>query len=119
MLGTVTNNTNAMKSTATVLFGSSDQTTQHAEGALRESNEASANVATVAVSAEQLSNSIAEINQQLSRTTEIVGNAVTDAKATNDEYAGLAQAAQKIGDVVKLIQIRRRTNEPSRPQRDH
>jgi NO-binding membrane sensor protein with MHYT domain/methyl-accepting chemotaxis protein len=103
LLGTVTNNTNAMKSTATTLFGSSDQTSQRAEGALRESNDASANVAMVAVSAEQLSNSIAEINQQLSRTTEIVGNAVSDAKATNDEYAGLAQAAQKIGDVVKLI----------------
>jgi methyl-accepting chemotaxis protein len=103
LLGTVSSNTNAMKSTATTLFGSSDQTTQCAEGALRESNEASANVAMVAVSAEELSNSIAEINRQLSRTTEIVGNAVTDAEATNDEYAGLAQAAQKIGDVVKLI----------------
>ena len=27
-----------------------------------------------------------------------------ESEATNDEYAGLAQAAQKIGDVVKLIQ---------------
>ena len=104
LLGTVSNNTNAMKSTATTLLGSSDQTTQHAEEALRESNEASANVAMVAVSAEQLSGSITEINQQLSQTTEIVGNAVTEAKVTNDKYAGLEQAAQKIGDVVKLIQ---------------
>jgi NO-binding membrane sensor protein with MHYT domain/methyl-accepting chemotaxis protein len=103
LLGTVTNSSNAMKTTATTLFASSEQTSQRAEGALKESNEASTNVAMVAVSAEQLSASIAEINQQLSRTTEIVGNAVTDAKATNDEYAGLAQAAQKIGDVVKLI----------------
>ena len=104
LLGTVSNSTNAMKSTATALLGSSDQTTQRAEEALRESNEASANVAMVASSAEQLSASIAEINQQLSQTTEIVGNAVTESEATNDEYAGLARAAQKIGDVVKLIQ---------------
>jgi methyl-accepting chemotaxis protein len=60
-------------------------------------------VATVAASAEELSSSIAEINKQLSQTTQIVGNAVTEVEATSDEYAGLAQAAQKIGDVIKLI----------------
>ena len=40
----------------------------------------------------------------MSQATEIVGNAVTESEATNDAYAGLAKAAQKIGDVVKLIQ---------------
>ncbi len=104
LLGTVSNGTSAMKSTATALLSSSDQTTQRADEALRELNEASANVAMVAASAEQLSASIAEINQQLSQTTNIVGNAVTESEATNEEYAGLAQAAQKIGDVIKLIQ---------------
>jgi len=103
MLGIVSNNANAMKSTANALFGSSDETTRHAEGALRESNEASANVSIVAGSAEELSDSIAEINLQLAQTKALVGNAVTKAKATNGEYAGLARAAQKIGDVVKLI----------------
>jgi PAS domain-containing protein/uncharacterized protein YoxC len=103
LLGTVSNNTSAMKSTATALFGSSGKTTQRAQEALRESNEASTNVATVAASAEELSSSIAEINKQLSQTTQIVGNAVTEVEATSDEYAGLAQAAQKIGDVIKLI----------------
>jgi NO-binding membrane sensor protein with MHYT domain/methyl-accepting chemotaxis protein len=103
LLGAVGTNTNAMKSIATTLFGASDKTTQRAQVALHESNEASANVTTVAASAEQMSASIAEINEQLSRTMEIVGNAVTEAEATNAEYAGLAQAAQKIGEVVKLI----------------
>jgi methyl-accepting chemotaxis protein len=104
VLGTVNDNTNSMKQTATALFGSSDHTMQRAREALRESNEASANVATVAVSAEELSHSIASINQQLARTTEIVSNAVNKVEATNQEYAGLARAAQTIGDVVKLIQ---------------
>jgi methyl-accepting chemotaxis protein len=103
MLGMVGNSTNAMKSVAGTLIGSSQETTQHADGALRESNEASANVSSVASSAEQLSASIAEINQQLARTTTLVADAVTEAKTTNAEYAGLAQAAEKIGDVVKLI----------------
>src|SRR4029077_13743938 len=62
VLGIVSNNANMMKSTATALFGSSDQTTQRAQEALRESNEASTNVGKVAGSAEELSDSIAEIN---------------------------------------------------------
>ena len=73
------------------------------KGRLRESNDAADNVTLVAGSAEELSASIAEINQQLAQTTELVGNAVSNAKATNGQYAGLQQAAQKIGDVVALI----------------
>jgi methyl-accepting chemotaxis protein len=103
MLGIVSTSTNAMKSTASALIASSHETTEHAEGALRESNEASANVSLVAGSAEQLSASIAEINLQLAQTTGLVAGAVSKAKASNGEYEGLAQAAEKIGDVVKLI----------------
>jgi PAS domain-containing protein len=103
VLGTVAGNTNTMKSTAAILFGASDQTKQRAEEALHGSNEASGNVAMVASSAEQLSGSIEEISQHLSQTLEIVGNAVAEAEATNEKYAGLVQAADKIGDVVKLI----------------
>jgi hypothetical protein len=54
VLGTVSNSTDAMKSTATALIGSSHETTQHADGALRESNDAAANVILVAGSAEEL-----------------------------------------------------------------
>ncbi len=103
MLGIVSTSTDAMKSTAGALIVSSHETTQHAEGALRESNDASANVSLVAGSAEQLSASIAEINLQLAQTTEQVTNAVAKAQASNGEYAALTQAAEKIGDVVKLI----------------
>src|SRR3984957_10075618 len=103
MLGAVSSSTNAMKSTAGALIASSQETTQHAQGALHESNQASMNVSLVAGSAEQLSASIAEINMQLAQTTGLVVNAVAKAEASNGEYAGLAQAAEKIGDVVKLI----------------
>jgi len=103
MLGMVGNSTNAMKLTAGALIVSSHEATQHAEVALRESNEASDNVSIVAGSAEELSASIAEINSQLAQTTALVASAVDKAKASNGEYAGLARAAEKIGDVVKLI----------------
>ena len=46
---------------------------------------------------------IAEISRQLDRTTEVVRASVNEAETTNDQIAGLAEAAQKIGDVVKLI----------------
>lgn len=111
MLGAVSNNANMMKSTATAMLSSSEQTTQHAEAALRESNQASANVTRVADSTEELLTSIAEINRQLDQTKTIMSNAVAKAEATNDQYVGLAQAAQKIGDVIKLIQtIAEQTN---------
>ncbi len=103
MLGIVSSSTKAMKSTAGALILSSQETTQHAEGALRELNEASVNVSLVAGSAEQLSASIAAINEQLAQTTDLVASAVAKAKASSGEYSGLEQAAAQIGDVVKLI----------------
>jgi methyl-accepting chemotaxis protein len=103
MLGMVSSSTDAMKSTAAALIVSSNDATQHADVALRESNDASDNVSIVAGSAEELSASIAEINAQLGQTTALVASAVEKAEASNGEYAGLTQAAEKIGDVVKLI----------------
>jgi methyl-accepting chemotaxis protein len=111
VLKTVGDSAAAMKATATALSGSSDQTSHRAEGAVSASNEASTNVTTAATAAEELLHSIAEISRQLGHTTEVVGLAATEAKSTNDHVAGLAKAAQKIGDVVKLIQaIAEQTN---------
>jgi methyl-accepting chemotaxis protein len=111
VLKTVGDSTTAMKWTATALFGSSDKTSHQAEGAAAASNEASTNVTTAATAAEELLRSIAEISRQLGHTTEVVGMAAGEAKSTNEQVAGLAKAAQKIGDVVKLIQaIAEQTN---------
>ena len=68
------------------------------------SNEASVNVETAAAAATELSVSIKEISRQLTQANEVVRSAAADANATNDDIAALAQVAQKIGDVVKLIQ---------------
>src|SRR5262245_7321950 len=104
VLKTVSDSAGTMRSTATALSGSSDQTSHRAEGAVRTSNDASSNVEAAAAAAEELLSSITEIARQLEQTTELVRVAVTEAQTTNAEIAGLAQAAQKIGDVVKLIQ---------------
>src|SRR6202163_2436003 len=59
---------------------------------------------TEAGAATELSVSIKEISRQLLQANDVVRSAVADAGATNDDIAGLARVAQKIGDVVKLIQ---------------
>src|SRR3546814_17900519 len=51
----------------------------------------------------ELSPSIAEISRQVSQSAEIAGKAVIDAERTNVQVQGLADAAQKIGEVVSLI----------------
>jgi methyl-accepting chemotaxis protein len=102
-LRTVTEGAMAMRSTATTLFANSGQTSKSAEGAVSASNEASANVETAAIAADELTGSIGEIGRQLNLTTDIVRAAVGEARGTNEQIAALAQAAQKIGDVIKLI----------------
>lgn len=93
-----------MKAAAKSLLATSDHTLQRTEGAVHGSNEASANVETVAAAAEELSASIKEISRQLVQANEIVRSAAADATVTNDDIAALARVAQRIGDVVKLIQ---------------
>lgn len=99
----VTEGAGAMRSTASTLLSSSAHTSQSAETAVSASNEASANVETAAIAADQLSGSISDIGRQLDSTTGVVRTAVNEAADTNREIGALAQAAQKIGDVVKLI----------------
>jgi len=103
LLSSVSDTAAAMRSTAGALFGSSERTSQCAQSAVQAFHEASANVETAAVAADELSQSIAEISRQLGHTNEIVAFATVEARATDDEIAGLASGAQQIGDVVKLI----------------
>ena len=99
----VTEGAGVMRSTAATLLANSAQTSRSAESAVSASNDASGNVETAAIAADQLSGSIGEIGRQLGATTDVVRKAVNEAEGTNQEIGALAQAAQKIGDVIKLI----------------
>jgi methyl-accepting chemotaxis protein len=57
----------------------------------------------VAAGAEELAASVGEISRQAADALAISQQAVTQANETGTIVAGLATAAQKIGDVVKLI----------------
>jgi methyl-accepting chemotaxis protein len=103
LLKTVGGSADAMKATASTLSDSSSATSQHAESAVQASSEASSSVKTAAIAADELVTSISEIGVQLQLTNSVVQLAVSEAKATDGEIEALATAAQKIGDVVKLI----------------
>jgi methyl-accepting chemotaxis protein len=104
VLQTVSDCTKALKSTATDLFGSSEQTSRRAKGIVQASQGASTSVENAAVATRQMSDSATQIGQQIGQTTKVVHSAVSQVRATNDEFVGLSNAAQKIGDVIKLIQ---------------
>jgi methyl-accepting chemotaxis protein len=68
------------------------------------SNASSDGIDTAARAADEMSKSIMEIDRQLVQATHVVDDAVVEAEQTNNDIVVLAEAAQKIGDVVKLIQ---------------
>jgi len=94
----------AMKSAAGSLLTTSDHALQCAEGAVRGSTKASGNVEDAAAAAEELSVSAKEISRRLAQANEVVCAATAAGTATNGNIAALASVAQRIGDVVKLIQ---------------
>ena len=99
----VTDSVTTMKSTATALSATSNETTAHTAGAVQTSDRAFGSVEVASTAADEMSKSIAEINHQLARATEVVRAATAETHSTNREIAALAQAAQKIDDVIKLI----------------
>jgi len=92
-----------MQATAGTLSATSHDTANRTAGAVITSGAAFDAVAVASTAVEELAKSIAEINRQLARATEVVRAATGEAQATNRDIAGLAQAAQKIDEVIKLI----------------
>jgi PAS domain-containing protein len=104
LLQSVVKSASVMRSTAASLFNASDRTSHRAGSAVQTSNDASTNVKTAAIAADELATSINEIGHRLTQTNEVVRIAVGETRATNQDIAALALGAQKIGDVTKLIQ---------------
>src|SRR3954471_6388081 len=67
------------------------------------SEEASTNVQSVASATEELSSSVNEISRQVQESARMAGEAVGQARTTNDRVSELSKAAARIGDVVELI----------------
>ncbi len=85
------------------LSATADQTNRQAVAVAAAAEEASSNVETVAAATEELSSSVSEISRQVSESSRIASVAVEEANKTNLTVASLTEAAQKIGEVVGLI----------------
>ena len=99
-----------VSSAATELEGSANSLTQSAETTqqlanvvAQASSDASANVQSVATATEQMSSSVTEISRQVQESSRIADAAVKQAETTDARINTLAEAAGRIGDVVKLI----------------
>ncbi|MCW2243336.1 HAMP domain-containing methyl-accepting chemotaxis protein [Azospirillum canadense] len=92
-----------MSATASTMSAAADQARRQATAVAAAAEQASVNVQTVAAAAGQLRESIGEIGRQIARSTETTQGAVVKAQHTNAMVGSLAEAAQRIGDVVALI----------------
>jgi len=92
-----------MEASAQSMSATAEEATKQAGAVAAASEEGAANVQTVASAAEELSSSIAEIARQVSHSSQIAGNAVSEAGKANEMVQGLLGASQKIGEVIALI----------------
>jgi len=93
-----------LQTQAQTISALADDTSGKSSAVASATDQATANVQTVASAAEELSGSIAEISRQVSDASRIAGEAVAEAKETDQTIHGLAAAVQEIGNVTKLIQ---------------
>jgi methyl-accepting chemotaxis protein len=92
-----------LRSQAESMSATAEETGRQSTAVASASNEASTSVQTVAAAAEELSASVDEIARQITQSNDVAAKAVREAEATNGQVSALATAAQKIGDVVRLI----------------
>ncbi|MEP0070446.1 methyl-accepting chemotaxis protein [Pyruvatibacter sp.] len=85
------------------LTTAAESATQKSTAVADASTEASSNVQTVAAASEEMSSSIQEIARQVSDSTRSTGEAKDEVEQTDAVVRDLAEAAQKIGEVVTLI----------------
>ena len=107
----VSTQANRMQESAAQLTATAEETSRQATAVAAASEEASTNVQTVAAATEELSSSISEISRQVTESARMSGKAVDDVGRTSQTVEALANAAQKIGNVVQLIsEIASQTN---------
>ncbi len=94
---------NQMRTTSDGMSKVSTQTNASVQVAAKASGEASVNVQSVASAAEQLSASINDISRQAAHAAGIASRAVNQARSTDGTVQGLAKTANRIGEVIGLI----------------
>ena len=93
----------ALETTAQGLTATADETSSQSLTVSKSAEDAAHNVQTIAAATEELSASVSEISRQVIDAANISSKAVQDAKKTDGTVQGLAEAAERIGKVVLLI----------------
>ncbi|MDQ2082179.1 methyl-accepting chemotaxis protein [Xanthobacteraceae bacterium Astr-EGSB] len=103
IVDTVSSASTELEAAATTLTKTADTTQQLAGMVAAASEQASSNVHSVAASTDEMSSSVSEISRQVQESSRIAHAAVEQAQKTDARINALSQAANRIGDVVKLI----------------
>ena len=104
VVNSVASQATEMQSAAQAMTQTAEMATKQATAVAASVEQASANVQTVATAAEELSASVLEIGRQVEQSSKIANQAVGEADKTNATVEGLNRTAQRIGEVVQLIE---------------
>jgi methyl-accepting chemotaxis protein len=100
---TVSSASTQLESSAGTLTATAERAQELTTIVAAASEEASTNVQSVASATEELTSSVNEISRQVQESARMAGEAVGQARKTNDRIDELSKAAARIGDVVELI----------------
>ena len=103
VVSSVASSATELESTARSMAETSEETTLQATTVASASEQATQNVQTVASATEELAASIREISQQVTQASAMIKASVDQANQSNEQIRGLTAAADKIGDVVRII----------------
>jgi methyl-accepting chemotaxis protein len=92
-----------LRATAQAMSATAEETTRQSTMVAASSEQATHNVQTVASATEELTASINEISQQVAQASVMIDKGVREATLSKDQVTGLTTAAEKIGNVVKII----------------
>jgi methyl-accepting chemotaxis protein len=100
---TVSSASTELEASASTLTSTAERAQQLTTMVAAASEEASTNVQSVASATEEMTSSVNEISRQVQDSARMAGEAVDQARKTNDRVSELSKAAARIGDVVELI----------------
>lgn len=103
IVATVLETASELQATARTMTVISESTSTQANAVAAASEQASTNVEMAASSTDSMSVSIGDIGRQVLSASNASRQAVDDAERTSHQMAALAETADKIGDVIKMI----------------
>jgi methyl-accepting chemotaxis protein len=103
LIGSLSSASTEMEATASTLTNAADNTRQLSSAAANASHDVSESIQSTATATEEITSSVQEIGRQVLESSRVAQVAVQQAEKTDASIAELSQAANRIGDVVKLI----------------